>query len=41
VERAPFYLTDRDLMEVMAGTIPMQASEAIKSLGNVVDEFIL
>jgi len=40
-KEAPFYLTDRDVMEVMNGVIPMQASEAIKSLGNVVDEFIL
>lgn len=38
---APFYLTDRELMEVDAGIIPMQASEAIKSLANNVDQFIL
>jgi hypothetical protein len=29
---APFYLTDKDLLEVDKGIIPMQASEAIKSL---------
>jgi len=29
---APFYLTDQDMMTAMEGTIPMQASEAIKSL---------
>ncbi len=38
---APFYLTDKDYMEVMSGTIPMQASEAIKSLANRVDTHIL
>ncbi len=38
---APFYLTDKDLLEAMDGTIPMQASEAIKSLGNNVDQYIL
>ena len=38
---APFYLTDKDYMEVMSGTIPMQASEAIKSLANRVDQDIL
>ena len=38
---APFYLTDKDFMEVMSGTIPMQASEAIKSLANRVDQHLL
>ncbi|MFH2112922.1 MAG: P22 phage major capsid protein family protein, partial [Spirochaetota bacterium] len=38
---APFYLTDKDLAECMEGTIPMQASEAIKSLANFVDAYIL
>lgn len=38
---APFYLTDKELMEVDAGILPMQASEAIKSLANNVDQFIL
>ena len=38
---APFYLTDRDIMEAMEGTIPMEASEAIKALANNVDVFIL
>jgi len=38
---APFYLTDQDMMTVMEGTIPMQASEAIKSLANQVNSDIL
>lgn len=38
---APFYLTDKELLEVMDGTIPMQASEAIKALANNVDGAIL
>ncbi len=38
---APFVLTDRDVLSVMDGVIPMQASEAIKSLANYVDAFLL
>ena len=38
---APFYLTDKDLAEVMSGTIPMQASEAVKSIANNIDQHIL
>jgi hypothetical protein len=38
---APFYLTDKDFLEVMAGVLPMQAAEAIKALANVVDRAIL
>jgi hypothetical protein len=38
---APFYLTDKDLVECMNGTIPLQASEAIKALANYVDGYIL
>ncbi len=38
---APFYLTDKDLAECMEGTIPLQASEAIKALANYVDSHIL
>jgi hypothetical protein len=37
---APFYLTDKEMLEVMRGTIPMQASEAIKSLTNQVESDI-
>lgn len=38
---APFYLTDNDIMQSMNGTIPMQASEAVKSIANKVNEYIL
>jgi hypothetical protein len=36
-KEAPFYLTDKDMMEAMEGTMPMQASEAIKSVCQVMD----
>lgn len=38
---APFFLTDKDMLEAMNGTIPMQASEAIKSLANKVDALLI
>jgi hypothetical protein len=38
---APFYMTDKDLLEAMEGTIPMQASEAVKALANQIDSDIL
>jgi hypothetical protein len=38
---APFFLNDKEMLEVMAGTIPMQASEAIKAIANNVDSAIL
>jgi hypothetical protein len=38
---APFYLTDKEEREVMRGTIPMQASEAIKSVINKLDQSLL
>lgn len=38
---APFYLTDKEMLECMDGTIPMQASEAIKSLANNIDSYLL
>jgi hypothetical protein len=40
-KEAPFYLTDKEQAEVMEGTIPMQAQEAIKSIANTIDAFIL
>lgn len=40
-KEAAFHLSDSDMMSVMDGTIPMQASEAIKSLANAVDEYIM
>ena len=38
---APFYLTDKERLEVMSGTIPMQASEAIKAVVNQIDGHII
>lgn len=38
---AAFQLSDKDMLEVQQDTIPMQASEAIKSLANNVDDFVL
>lgn len=36
-KEAPFYLTDKDMMDAMEGTMPMQASEAIKAVCQVMD----
>lgn len=38
---APFFLSDKDMLEAMNGFIPMQASEAIKSLANKVDALLI
>lgn len=38
---ATFQLSDNDALSVAAGTIPMQASEAIKALANDIDDYIL
>lgn len=40
-KEAAFYLTDKDVMESLNGTIPMQASEAVKSLANTVNGYIM
>lgn len=40
-KEAPFYLTDKETLEIMNGVIPMQASEAIKSLANTVNGYIM
>ncbi len=40
-KEAPFQMSDKDVEECMSGVIPMQASEAIKSLANAVDQFII
>lgn len=39
-KEAPFYLTDKDLLSAVDGIIPMQASEAVKSLANTVNAYI-
>lgn len=38
---APFYLTDKEMLEVDRGVIPMQASEAVKALANNVNDYLL
>lgn len=38
---ASFNLTDKDILEIDMGIMPMQASEAIKALANVVNVYIL
>lgn len=38
---APFFLTDKEVLEIMNGFIPMQASEAVKSLARNVNAYIL
>lgn len=40
-KEASFFLNDKEMLEIQAGTIPMQASEAIKALANAVDNSIL
>lgn len=40
-KEAPFHLSDNDVVSVMEGVIPMQASEAVKSLGNAIDSYIM
>lgn len=38
---APFFLSDKDMLEAMNGTIPMQASEAVKAIANKIDALII
>lgn len=40
-KQASFFLTDKEMLEVSAGTIPMQAAEAIKAICNQVDSDLL
>lgn len=38
---APFFMSDKDMLEAMEGTIPMQASEAVKAIANNIDDALL
>lgn len=38
---APFYLSDKDFLEVERGIIPMQAGEAVKAIANDVNAYLL
>ena len=38
---APFFMSDKDLLESINGTVPMQASEAIKTIANKIDAALL
>ncbi len=40
-KEAPFYMTDKDYLEAMRGFIPTQASEAVKAIGNQIDNDLL
>jgi len=40
-KKADFHMNDQDLKEIMDGSIPLQAAEAIKAIVNVVDAAIL
>ena len=40
-KEASFHLSDKDAESVMDGAIPMQAAEAVKSLANAADSYIL
>jgi hypothetical protein len=40
-QEVPFHLTDKEELEIMDGLFPMQASEAIKTLANDIDNDIL
>jgi len=39
-KEAPFTLSDKDLQQVDAGIIPMQASEAVKGLANAIETYL-
>lgn len=40
-KEAPFHFSDSDALSVQAGTRSQNASEAVKSLGNAIDQYIL
>ena len=39
-KEAPFAMDDKAIMQVQRGIIPMQMSEAVKSLSNTIDDFL-
>lgn len=40
-KEAPFHLSDKELLEIQSGTIPMIASEAVRALANEINAFLL
>lgn len=40
-KEAPFYLTDKDMQQSDSGIIPMQASEAVKSLADSINAYLM
>lgn len=40
-KEAPFFLSDKDQLEIMNGFMPMQATEAVKAVANTIDQYIL
>jgi hypothetical protein len=40
-KKSQFTMTDRDMAQALDGVIPMEMSEAVKSLGNAIDSYIL
>lgn len=38
---APFFLSDKDILEAFDGFVPLQVGEAVKSLANNVDSYLL
>jgi hypothetical protein len=39
-KKKDFHMTDKQQLEVMAGTIPMQAAEAVKSIANSINRYV-
>jgi hypothetical protein len=40
-KRSAFTMTDKNIAEALSGVVPMQMSEAIKSIGNAIDTYII
>lgn len=40
-KRSAFTMTDKNIAEALSGVVPMQMSEAIKSVGNAIDTYII